>query len=291
MASVRLFHFCAGVYSLLISLHQDPIRIRSCPTSVRHRDDRLYPAFAIAILRYHLFDIDIVIRLTLVYASVTGLLGLVFAGGIVLLQFVFRKLTGQASDLAVVVTTLAIAALFNPLRLRIQALIDRRYYRAKYNADQALAELTNAARSGSDLDELSSMLIELVLKTLQPAQVSLQLKAGERSKLCRAKITRRRDAPAVSGFEGGGVVSNPAAPKEENFTSSIDRHRHSGTLFFELKSTRIERGSLMTTIDRLCRWAHRRGVRLGGRPGFEAVPRLVPRRLGRLRSAHWPPGK
>ena len=137
-------------------------------------------AIAIAILRYHLFDIDVIIRLTLVYATVTGLLGLVYAGGIVLLQFVFRKLTGQASDLAVVGTTLVIAALFNPLRLRIQALIDRRYYRAKYNADQALAELTNAARSGSDLDELSSMLIELVLKTLQPAQVSLQLKAGER---------------------------------------------------------------------------------------------------------------
>ncbi len=133
-------------------------------------------AITIAILRYHLFDIDVIIRLTLVYAIVTALLGLVYAGGIILLQAGFRSLIGQTPDLAVVTTTLIIAALFNPLRLRVQAIIDRRFFRQKYNAEQALAQFATAARTSSDLDTLTGMLVDLVEKTLQPAQVDLQIK-------------------------------------------------------------------------------------------------------------------
>ena len=137
-------------------------------------------AITIAILRYHLFDIDVIIRLTVVYATVTALLGLAFAGGVALLQEVFRSLTGQTSEMAVLVTTLAIAALFNPLRQRVQEMINRRFYRQKYDADQAIAEFAAAARSGADLYALTDMLTELVATTLEPSQVSLLLRAKKR---------------------------------------------------------------------------------------------------------------
>jgi hypothetical protein len=132
-------------------------------------------AITIAILRYHLFDISVIIRLTLVYATVTGLIGLIYAGAILLLQGLFRQVSGETSPLALVITTLAIAAMFNPLRQRVQTAIDRRFYRQKYNADQALAEFGNVARHGSDLDALGEMLIAVVSKTLQPTQVNLQI--------------------------------------------------------------------------------------------------------------------
>ncbi len=130
-------------------------------------------AITIAILRYHLFDIDVIIRLTLVYVILTGLLGLVYFGGIILFQHVFRVLTGQTADLAVVVTTLAIAALFNPLRRRVQAVIDRRFFRQKYNAEQALTQFAVAARGSADLDALTVMLADITQDALQPTQVSL----------------------------------------------------------------------------------------------------------------------
>jgi hypothetical protein len=136
-------------------------------------------AIAVAILRYHLFDIDVIIRLTLVYAILSAILGLVFATGIVIVQGAFLTLTGQTSSAAIVITTLAAAALFQPLRRRIQGLINRRFYREAYSAEQALARFTSAARSGSDLDELTSMLVEIAQQTLQPTQVNLALKPGE----------------------------------------------------------------------------------------------------------------
>jgi hypothetical protein len=132
-------------------------------------------SITIAILRYHLFDIDVIIRLTLVYVLLTGLLGLVYFGGVVLLQQVFRALTGQSADMAVVITTLAIAALFTPLRRRIQAVIDRRFFRQKYNAEQAMARFSVAARGSADLDALTVMLTEITQQTLQPTQVRLYL--------------------------------------------------------------------------------------------------------------------
>lgn len=130
-------------------------------------------AITIAVLRYHLFDIDVIIRLTLVYGILTGLLGSVYIGGVVLLQQFFRFLTGQTTEAAIVITTLAIAALFNPLRRRVQAVIDRRLFRQKYNTEQALAKFTVVARDNTDPDALMAMLAEVVQETLQPTQIGL----------------------------------------------------------------------------------------------------------------------
>jgi hypothetical protein len=132
----------------------------------------------IAITRYRLFDIDILIRKTLVYSLLTGLLGLVFFGAITLLQSLFSSISKEQSAISIVLSTLTIAALFNPLRKRIQDFIDRRFYRQKYDAEQALAEFAEAARSETDLEQLCAHLTGTVQTTLQPGQVSLWLKEG-----------------------------------------------------------------------------------------------------------------
>ena len=132
-------------------------------------------AVAVAVLRYRLFDIDVIIRLTLVYTLVTGLLGLAYVGGVLLLQESLRAMTGQASQLVIVITTLLIALMFNPLRVRIQGWIDRRFYRKKYNAEQAVAEFAAAARDGTDLDALTAMLEDVVGSSLQPTVMCLYL--------------------------------------------------------------------------------------------------------------------
>ncbi len=128
-----------------------------------------------AILRHHLYDIDIVIRRTLVYSLLSALLGLVFFGGVTLLQRLFSVFSSQQSTLSIVISTLAIAALFTPLRRRIQEFIDRRFYRQKYNAEQALAEFAAAARSQTDLINLTDHLAHTVRSTIQPDSLSLWL--------------------------------------------------------------------------------------------------------------------
>src|SRR5215203_3458198 len=133
-------------------------------------------SIAIAILRYRLYEIDLIINHTLVYGSLTVTLVALYFGGIVLLQSVFVVFTGERSTLAVVASTLLIAALFNPMRRRIQSFIDRRFYRSKYDAAKTLEAFSTKLRNDTDLDALSDDLQSVVRETMQPAHVSLWLR-------------------------------------------------------------------------------------------------------------------
>ena len=136
----------------------------------------------IAVLRYRLFDIDVIINRTLVYGTLTATLALAYFGSIVVLQQLFRFLTGQGTNqLAIVASTLLIAALFQPLRRRIQASIDRRFYRRKYDAVRILAAFSANLRDEVEMDRLTHDLVGVVKETLQPAHVSLWLRDGGRS--------------------------------------------------------------------------------------------------------------
>ena len=135
-------------------------------------------ATGVAILKYRLYDIDILINRTLVYGSLTALLALVYIGGVATTQAIFRVLTGQQEQpqLAIVVSTLVIAALFTPLRRRIQRFIDRRFYRSKYDARKTLEAFSARLRDETDLEALNSEVVEVVRETMQPAHVSLWLR-------------------------------------------------------------------------------------------------------------------
>jgi hypothetical protein len=133
-----------------------------------------------AVLRYRLYEIDIIINRALVYGSLTISLALVYVSLVISLQYVFRALTGSDSQLVIVASTLAIAALFNPLRHRTQTLIDRRFYRSKYDARKTLEEFGARFRVQTNLGTLSDDLISVVEESVQPAHVSLWLKETER---------------------------------------------------------------------------------------------------------------
>jgi hypothetical protein len=130
-------------------------------------------SMGIAITRYRLYDIDLLINRTLVYGSLSAILVALYFGGIVVLQRVFVLLTGQQSTLAVVASTLLIAALFNPLRRRIQSFIDRRFYRRKYDARKTLEAFSATLRDETDLEALNNDLVGVVRETMQPTHVSL----------------------------------------------------------------------------------------------------------------------
>jgi hypothetical protein len=135
-------------------------------------------AIGFAVLKYRLYDIDIIINRTLVYGSLTATLVALYFGGVAATQAILRALTGQTDQpqLAVVVSTLLIAALFNPLRRRIQSFIDRRFYRSKYDARKTLEAFSTRLRDQTDLETLNNELAGVIRETMQPAHVSLWLR-------------------------------------------------------------------------------------------------------------------
>ena len=129
---------------------------------------------AIAILRYRLWDIDLIIRKTLIYLTLTGILFLVYLDIVVLLQSLFGTLLGDRyTALVMVVSNLAVAALFNPLRRRIQNLIYRRFFRQKYDKEKVLAAFSSSLRDEVDLDRLQNSILGVVEETMQPTSISL----------------------------------------------------------------------------------------------------------------------
>jgi hypothetical protein len=137
----------------------------------------------IAIARYRLYDIDVIINRSLVYGLLSAMLVTIYLGGVAILQSIFRALTGQEQQpqFAVVVSTLTIAALFNPLRHRIQSFIDRRFYRRKYDTTKTLEGFSSKLRDEPDLEALRGDLVGVVRETMQPAHVSLWLRTDTAS--------------------------------------------------------------------------------------------------------------
>ncbi len=194
---LKWFAYAAAIFAFGIVLIVIPLAIDTPPWYVRAATaiftvagTTIPIAIGIAILRYRLYDIDLLINRTLVYGSLTVALGALYFGGIVVLQRVFVGLTGQKSTLAVVASTLVIAALFQPLRRRVQSFIDRRFYRRKYDVAMTLEAFSAKLRDETDLEALSDDLIGVVRETMQPAHVSLWLRPDTATKSKTGEIAR-----------------------------------------------------------------------------------------------------
>jgi len=133
----------------------------------------------VAILRHRLYTIDLIVNRTLVYGALTGVLATTYFATVAILQAVFRAVAGQDSPLAVVVSTLAIAALFSPLRRRFQAFIDHRFYRRKYDAERTLASFGTTARDEVELERLAETLVGVIRETMQPSAISLWIRESQ----------------------------------------------------------------------------------------------------------------
>jgi hypothetical protein len=168
LSSIVLAHFPLSAYVFVIL---DAIALAGLSIGIP-------VAIGIAMLRHRLWDIDIIINRTLVYGTLTGILALVYVGSIFALQSLLRGFTGS-DQLAIVGSTLAIAALFMPLRRRIQQVIDRRFYRRKYDAKRIIDAFSSTLRVETDLTQLSEQLVAVVQETMQPAHISLWLRPSE----------------------------------------------------------------------------------------------------------------
>jgi hypothetical protein len=171
----------AGVY--LIGLFTNSLGgpINEFVVALRNQSMTLLPiAIAVAILRYRLYDIDLIIRKTVQYGVLSALLALAYFGSVVLLQAVVGQATDAQSPLVIVVSTLLIAALFAPLRKRVQTAVDRRFYRQKYDAQQVLAQFAVVARDETDMDKLTAELTRVVQETMRPESMVVWFKTVER---------------------------------------------------------------------------------------------------------------
>jgi hypothetical protein len=188
---IKWFAYTAGLFAIAIVLQIMTLAVET-PLWFERAEFALFTAagtantvsIGIAILKYRLYEIDIIINRTLVYGTLTALLAAVYFGGVAATQAIFHTLTGQERQpqLAVVVSTLVIAALFNPLRRRIQTFTDRRFYRRKYDARKTLEAFSKTLRDETDLEALNDDLVGIVRETMQPAHASLWLRPESSAK-------------------------------------------------------------------------------------------------------------
>ncbi len=184
---IKWLALCAGLFALFLIAYLALYLTANMASPAAQLLGVLYYLFVavfppitlgLAVVRHHLYDIDVIIRRTLIYSVLTALLSLIYVGSIVVLQTVLRPLVGAETELATVASTLAIFALFQPLRRRIQRTIDRRFYRRKHDAQKRLAAFSARLREETDLVHLSNDLIAVVQDTMQPVHVSLWLRDG-----------------------------------------------------------------------------------------------------------------